>query len=210
MNFKEVREQLYFNGETASFVLYGISDTDFIPDIKKELEHHAEEIKNYFHFDALPEKIIYCHVGSALIKRYAGNPNSKGRANLDYGGIVSVYKFHPHEITHVIIHAHLGESHPFLTEGVAVLFGWRSADGDAFWKQKPLEFWEEKRVMENKTTTEEIFNHFDSLPQDLAYPHAGYTVKNIVKKQGVEKFKEIYVRCTPKIAYREFKKVARI
>ncbi len=207
MDFSELKSNLELNGETENFVLYGVSKTDFTEELKEELENHVKRIRMVFSFGNLPHKIQYCYVNSEQMERYSGNNHSKGRANLDENGVVSVYKFHPHEITHAIMFQNLGRPHPFFEEGVAVLFGWSSVDGMALWKQKPLEYWKNKRNESENLNFEKIFDLFSTLPQDISYPFAGSAVETIIKQNGVEKFKKIYMSLNAVTRYMQVSKL---
>jgi len=192
MNLIEISNKTQLFLEIENFNLYSEEGLIFNQEHIKKFQIHIEKINIFFQFQQLNKKINYFYVSKNLIEEYAKNKNSTGRANLNEYSVVSIYPFHPHEITHVIIFANLGRSIPLLEEGIAVLFG-RNINGEVIWKNKPISHYVEELKENNKfPNINELLDNFSKLNQDISYPASAYYVKVIIDKISIDKFKVLF------------------
>jgi hypothetical protein len=120
--------------------------------------------------------------------------------------LISVYAFHPHEITHVIFNNCLGDSNYVLKEGVAVLYGWFKRI--PLWKGKSLRFWLKKfKAEKSNLSFEKLFCHFQRIPSSISYPISGAIVQFLINEFGVEKFKNLYRKIKSGMSYKKIQDV---
>ena len=125
---------------------------------------------------------------------------------LNRSAIVSIYAFHPHEITHLIFEHCLGKSHPVFEEGVAVLYGWRKGN-QALWRGRSLIFWMKKLQKENKIVSLNVlFDNFSSIDSLISYPLSGVFVQCFIDDFGTRSFKKIYAAVNRRDSYKTIKK----
>ena len=192
MNLSDLSKNAKLFLITENFKLYTENGLVLSKEHVEKFESHLNKINKFFNFPALKNKINYYFVSKNLMTEYAGNESSTGRANLSEYSIVSIYPFHPHEITHVIIFVNLGRSHNLLEEGLAVLFG-RNINGEALWKNKSINYWISELKENSKfPSSEKLLIDFKKFEQDISYPVSAYYVKNIINKIGIEKFKKLF------------------
>ena len=192
MNLSDLSKNAKLFLITENFKLYTENGLVLSKEHVEKFESHLNKINKFFNFPALKNKINYYFVSKYLMAEYAGNESSTGRANLSECSVISIYPFHPHEVTHVIIFFNLGRSHHLLEEGLAVLFG-RNKNGVVLWADKPIKYWiNEFKSNNNFPDINELVNNFDKFDENISYPVSAYYVKNIIDKIGVDNFKKLF------------------
>lgn len=194
MTFENLLSKLQKKCESEHFVFYTYEDEDFSQEQIQKNEEHALKVISALELSPAKNRFLYLAVDKNDMTDYAENPNSTGRANLDNNGVVSIFKFHPHEVTHLIVNSAWGRSNPFYEEGLAVLFGWSDKKGEVIWKQEPIKTWVDRFAAEGKDTSfKYIFENFDKLPKDFSYPCAAWHIKQTLDKGGLDKIRRSYL-----------------
>jgi len=117
--------------------------------------------------------------------------NTSGFAKTNERAIYSIYSFHPHEITHLVLNLGL-DHYPLLafSEGMAVLYGWKKG-----WNNKTIEQW--KKIFKQKNKTIKLKKLLDkktfkNTQETIYYPQYAAFVKFYIKNFGIKKFKILY------------------
>jgi hypothetical protein len=145
-----------------------------------------ESTFDYFIFpdDQTYEKILGC------------NPTGRVFGTTLY----SIYPFHPHEITHIILYNALdGRTLTVLSEGAAVLYGW-DVD-DAIWNGKKLDFWKDK--YHNEMHLCDLIKDFVKVDNAISYPLSACFVRFLISNFGISKFKQLYKKLNFEMSFKE-------
>ncbi len=185
------------------FIFYALNKNIGDKDYYNKCDRHVKKVCKIFNFnvDKIKKVKYYILSNKDEYKRILGRESyGEIRENCIY----SVHKYHPHEITHIIMHKFLGNGRlKIFSEGVAVLYGWD--DNGPLWHSKPLEHWlnmhykevDLKQLIKN-------FNYFDST---VSYPIAGCFVKFFIEKFGMSKFKKTYRNVENSLSKKEQEKI---
>jgi hypothetical protein len=102
----------------------------------------------------------------------------------------SVHAYDPHEVTHALAHATMGEPPAFFDEGLATAFGWDWTPGENDVHERARVLLEERRLVSLKRLlTNWDFRSYKSYP---AYTTAGSFIKYLLAVHGPEKLAGLF------------------
>jgi len=198
--------QMIYESKHFTFFTRKRGEIKNIKDSAIKCENHFLKVCRKFQFPTnWKNKInIYVAPNQKFIQKLTGH-KTVGCVVSKYS-LISIYPFHPHEITHIIFSNCLGDSHYVLKEGVAVLYGWFTRT--SLWKGKSLRFWVKQFKKEKTTCTfKNLIISFVKIPQSISYPLSGAIVKFLINEFGIEKFKDLYREINSGMSYKTIQEI---
>lgn len=170
-------------------------------------EKHFLKICRVFGFPANWKKKIKIYIApnQNVIQKVVGRRTFG--AVIDKLSLISVYGFHPHEITHIIFNNNFPiNTHNVFKEGVAVLYGW--SHKTPLWQGKSLSFWLKKFKKDKKIipSFKKLFCNFHLLDSKISYPLSGAFVGFLIERYGIKNFKKLYTTIKSGMSYKMIRK----
>lgn len=170
------------------FTFYSLNKDIDNKDYYKKCDQHVKTLCKTFEFNINKiENIKYYILPN--IKQYKAILGRKSYGEIRNNCIYSVHEYHPHEITHIIMHKFLGNGRiKIFSEGIAVLYGWNN--NGPIWRSKPLKYWLKK--YRKKINLKQLIVNFKSIDTKISYPISAIFIDFFIKNFGINKFKKAY------------------